>query len=169
MAAALACVSKRGLPLPDDALALLGQFLRKPTPSALAIQSGVARVRMNKMAWLLFQTGNGRCVGWNRFVTSPRYFEESYCVRTHQYLFTHRKLNYTLQFCATRYHWMTQPGQCHYTLRFCATRFQWVDEQPWKSQPGPLVSLGNPQPAPPEQPGISQPAPLSSLGNPSLA
>ena len=76
MVPALVGVSKSGLPIPADALHLVGQFLRKRTPSA-AIVLGAAREKdFNRdiCRWLIFQglqqAGKG---GFARFIIARRF------------------------------------------------------------------------------------------------
>ena len=95
----------KGLPLPEDALRLVGQYLRKPTPSA-SIVLETAREKDFKWdicRWLVFQgleqAGKG---GYGRFVTGPA-FRIDFLSCLQVFRLKHCKLGYTEEFC----------GYCH--------------------------------------------------------
>ena len=113
MIPALACVSKGGLPLPNDALALVGTFLRRPTPSAQAMRNRPATYQVQAhpdldiVRWSIYvrQVMAGR-KGWGLFVTSMRYFQlrrfhSGYNNReVREYHLLHRRREYVERFDA---------------------------------------------------------------------
>jgi hypothetical protein len=113
MIPALACVSKGGLPLPNDALALVGHFLRKPTPSAQAMRERPVTYQVEHhpdldiRRWSIYvrQVMAGR-TGWGLFVTNMKYFQMSHFHRRYrdreerEYHLLHRRLGYVERFDA---------------------------------------------------------------------
>ena len=103
MIPSLACVSKRELPLPQDVLALLGQYLRKPTPSAQAMRKPLFTEGPDTdiQRWHIFQIlRRRRQAGYGRFVTNKSMFSGTYNEDLEELHLRHCKLNYTLRFCA---------------------------------------------------------------------
>ena len=120
MVPALVGVCKSGLPIPADALRLVGQFLRKRTPSAAIVLETAREKDFNRdiCRWLIFkglqQVGKG---GFGRFVTGPA-FQIDFLSRLQVFSLKHRKLKYTESFC----------GYCH--MQFldrwqCERCFRW--------------------------------------------
>ena len=95
---ALACVK---LPLPEDALRLVGKFLRRPTPSAAIVLERAPRqdFRGDIVRWMLHhhleQAGQQ---GWAKFLLGPPFHIELHS-RWQTVRLRHRKLGYTEEFC----------------------------------------------------------------------
>lgn len=104
MIPALACVSKEALPLPNDALALVGQFLRKPTPSAQAMRGRAPdqvdhQPDLDIIRWMIYRkaTMAGR-KGWGLFVTNRKYFRMQHRKEQDEDHMLHRRLQYVERF-----------------------------------------------------------------------
>ena len=101
MAPALVGVSKSGLPIPADALHLVGQFLRKPTPSAAIMLERAPRQDFGGdiVRWSIYHdlevSGH---LGWAKFLLGPA-FRIDMLSRWQVVRLTHRKLGYVEDFC----------------------------------------------------------------------
>ena len=120
MVPALVGVCKSGLPLPSDALGLVGKFLQRPTPSGAIVLKTAREKDFNHdiCRWLIFkglqQAGEG---GFARFIIGP-VFQIDFLSRLQVFSLKHRKLKYTVQFC----------GYCHMQFRDrwqCERCFRW--------------------------------------------
>ena len=95
---ALACVK---LPLPEDALRLVGKFLQRPTPSAAIVLEKAPRRDFGGdiVRWSIHhnleQAGQQ---GWAKFLLGPP-FRIDILSRWQVVRLTHRKLGYTEEFC----------------------------------------------------------------------
>ena len=101
---ALACVCKE-LPLPEDALRLVGQYLRRPTPTGAIVLKGAPKREMSRdiCRWLVYEgLEQAGMEGFGRFVISSA-FRVHFDSRLQVFMLRHRKLAYTEEFC----------GYCH--------------------------------------------------------
>ena len=105
MTPALACVSKQPL-LPPDAMLIVAQFLRQPTPSGrivLAHSRPYLHLSLDICRWMMLrqqeQEGHG---GRGIFVTSKA-FSAQFCAMPQVFQMTHKTLGYRLHFCGYCY------------------------------------------------------------------
>ena len=95
---ALACVK---LPLPEDALRLVGKFLQRPTPSAAIVLERAPRrdFEGDIVRWLIYHdlevSGH---LGWAKFLLGPA-FRIDMLSRWQVVRLIHRKLGYVEYFC----------------------------------------------------------------------
>ena len=120
MGPALAGVCKSGLPLPEDALRLVGKFLQRPTPSAAIVLETAREKDFNRdiCRWLVFQglqqAGKG---GFGMFVTGPA-FQIDFHSHLQVYSLKHRKLGYTEEFCGFCHRQFLSRLQCERCFRW---------------------------------------------------